>query len=120
MGYKGVFIARTCFPDDQACAQTQSCDSINFHTAKVSFEIKFGNFRVTFISRIFDFLIISETLNSRTGTHTYGCVYVHRVVALVGIISTLRLSICLVDLPNLNKLMSRCRVKMTQIDILSF
>ena len=31
---------------------------------------KFGNFRVTFISRIFDFLIISETLNLRTGTHT--------------------------------------------------
>ena len=50
----------------------------------------------------------------------YGSVYVHRVVALVGIISTLRLSICLVDLPNLDKLMSRCRVKMTQIDILSF
>ena len=49
-----------------------------------------------------------------------GSVYVHRVVALVGIISTLRLSICLVDLPNLDKLMSRCRVKMTQIDILSF
>ena len=47
----------------------------------------------------------------------------HRVVALVGIISTLRLSICLVDLPNLDKLMSRCRVsrvKITQIDILSF
>ena len=39
----------------------------------------------------------------------------HRVVALVGIISTLRLSICLVDLPNLDKLMSRCRVKMTFI-----
>ena len=50
----------------------------------------------------------------------YGSVYVHRVVALVGIIPTLRLSICLVDLPNLDKLMSRCRVKMTQIDILSF
>ena len=49
-----------------------------------------------------------------------GSVYVHRVVALVGIISILRLSICLVDLPNLDKLMSRCRVKMTQIDILSF
>ena len=51
---------------------------------------------------------------------SYGSVYVHRVVALVGVISTLRLSICLVDLPHLNKLMSRCRVKMTQIDILSF
>ena len=50
----------------------------------------------------------------------YGSVYVHRVIALVDIISTLRLSICLVDLPNLDKLMSRCRVKMTQIDILSF
>ena len=50
----------------------------------------------------------------------YGSVYVHRVVALVGIISTLRLSICLVGLPNLDKLMSRCRVKMTQINILSF
>ena len=49
----------------------------------------------------------------------YG-VYVHRVVALVGIISTLRLSICLVDLPHLDKLMTRCRVKMTQSDILSF
>ena len=44
---------------------------------------------------------------------SYGSVYVHRVDALVGIISTLRLSICLVDLPNLDKLMSRCRVKMT-------
>ena len=44
----------------------------------------------------------------------------HRVVALVGIISTLHLSICLVDLPNLDKLMFRCRVKMTQIDIVSF
>ena len=44
----------------------------------------------------------------------------HRVVALVGIISTLRLSICLVDLPNRDKLMSICRVKMTQFDILSF
>ena len=42
------------------------------------------------------------------------------VVALVGIISTLHLSICLVDLPNLDRLMSGCRVKMTQIDILSF
>ena len=41
----------------------------------------------------------------------YGSVYVHRVVASVGIISTLRLSICLVDLPHLYKLMSRCRVK---------
>ena len=50
----------------------------------------------------------------------YGSVHVHLVVALVGIISTLRLSICLVDLPNLDKLMSRCRVKMTQIYILSF
>ena len=40
----------------------------------------------------------------------------HRVVALVGTISTLRLSICLVDLPHLDKLISRCRVKMTQID----
>ena len=29
---------------------------------------KFGNFRVTFISRIFDFRIISESLNSRTST----------------------------------------------------
>ena len=53
-------------------------------------------------------------------SENYGSVYVHRVVALVGIISTLRLSICLVVLPNLDKLMSRCRVKMTQIDILSF
>ena len=44
----------------------------------------------------------------------------HRVVALVGIISILRLSICLVDLPHLDKLMSRCRVKMKQIDVLSF
>ena len=44
----------------------------------------------------------------------------HRVVALVGIISTLRLSICIVDLPHLDKLMSRCPVKMTQSDILSF
>ena len=44
----------------------------------------------------------------------------HLVVALVGIISLLRLSICLVDVPNPDKLMSRCRVKMTQIDILSF
>ena len=50
----------------------------------------------------------------------YGSVYVHRVVALVGIILTLRLSICLVDLPHLDKLMSRCRDKMTQIDVLSF
>ena len=41
----------------------------------------------------------------------------HRVVALVGIISTLRLSICLVDLPHLDKLMTRCRVKITQSDI---
>ena len=38
----------------------------------------------------------------------YGSVYVHRVVALVGIISTLCMSICLVDLPHLDKLMSRC------------
>ena len=30
---------------------------------------KFGNFRVTFILRVFDFRIISETLNSRTSTH---------------------------------------------------
>ena len=30
----------------------------------------------------------------------------HRVVALVGIISTLRLSICLVDLPHLDKLIT--------------
>ena len=44
----------------------------------------------------------------------------HRVVALVDIISTLRLSICLVDQPHLDKLMYRCRVKMTQVDILSF
>ena len=44
----------------------------------------------------------------------------HRVVALVGANTTLGLSICLVDLPNLDKLMSRCRVKMTRIDILSF
>ena len=44
----------------------------------------------------------------------------HRVVALVGIISTLRLSICLVDLPHLDKLMTRCRVNMTQSDIRSF
>ena len=29
---------------------------------------KFGNFRVTFISRIFDFRIISEFLNSRAST----------------------------------------------------
>ena len=29
---------------------------------------KFGNFRVTFISRIFDFRIISEFLNSRAFT----------------------------------------------------
>ena len=50
----------------------------------------------------------------------YGSVYVHRDVALVGIISTLRLSICLVDLPHLDKLMYRCPVEMTRIDILSF
>ena len=30
---------------------------------------KFGNFHMTFISLIFDFQIISETMNSRTSTH---------------------------------------------------
>ena len=44
----------------------------------------------------------------------------HRVLALVDIISTLRLSICLVDLPNLDTFMSRCRVKTIEIVILSF
>ena len=62
----------------------------------------------------------SPDLDNSGLVQIYGSVYVHRVVALVGIISTLRLSICLVDLPNLDKFMSRCRVKMTQIDILSF
>ena len=78
-----------------------------------------------YIQRLTDVMKIAKLIIAKLIVHCndenlYGSVYVHRVVALVGIISTLCLSICLVDLPHLDKLMSRCRVKMTQIDILSF
>ena len=36
---------------------------------------KFGNFRVTFISRIFYFRIISDFLNSRVSVHVFYKVY---------------------------------------------
>ena len=36
---------------------------------------KFGNFRVTFISRIFHFRIISEVLNSQGSVHVFYKVY---------------------------------------------
>ena len=42
---------------------------------------KFGNFRVTFISRFFDFRIISETLDSRTRTHAVYKAYCYSLLA---------------------------------------
>ena len=42
---------------------------------------KFGNFRVTFISRFFDFQIISETLDSRTRTHAVYKAYCYSLLA---------------------------------------
>ena len=42
---------------------------------------KFGNFRVTFISRIFYFPIISETLNSRSSTRAFYKAYSNFLLA---------------------------------------
>ena len=42
---------------------------------------KFGNFRVTFISRIFYFPIISETLNSRSSTRAVYKAYSNSLLA---------------------------------------
>ena len=42
---------------------------------------KFGNFRVTFISRIFYFQIISEFLNSRVSVHLFYKVYCDSLLA---------------------------------------
>ena len=42
---------------------------------------KLGNFRVTFISRIFYFRIFSEFLNSRTSVHVFYKVYSDSLLA---------------------------------------
>ena len=42
---------------------------------------KFGNFRVTFISRFFYFRIISEFLNSRVSVHVFYKVYSDSLLA---------------------------------------
>ena len=44
---------------------------------------KFGNFRVTFISRIFYFRIIGEVLNSRTDTCTVYKAYYNSLLARI-------------------------------------
>ena len=43
---------------------------------------KFGNFRVTFISRIFYFRIISEFLNSRVSDHVFYKAYSDPLLAI--------------------------------------
>ena len=47
----------------------------------IPYYCKFGNFRVTFISRIFYFPIISETLNSRSSTRAVYKAYSNSLLA---------------------------------------
>ena len=99
--FKGIILTSILFTRKDICTSKYKCNilrktiegygfcfdfipkGIIFSTQIINRYCKFGNFRVTFISRIFYFRIIGEVLNSRTDTCTVYKAYYNSLLARI-------------------------------------